>query len=128
MKTIKEWLESLPEPHRKQALANCHKIEQRKAQYSNPILALKDAFSWTNSPQGYEYWEGVGNHMAWTTKLPKPIFAPAPTNALSALHAIALKKGFPVEQIMGIGQCGAPGDWWYSLEDGVEHLINLKTE
>lgn len=120
LKTIKEWLETLPEPYRGQALANClpamgHDVTESLEE------SLFAGFAWSESPEGYSYWEKVYDLAGIGTSL-------APTNALSALHAIALKKGFPVEDITSVRQCGAPGDWWYSLNDGLEHLINLTSE
>lgn len=55
MKTIKEWLESLPEPHRTQALANA----SDSLTTTTPSLtsAIAGGFAWAYSPEGYEYWD-----------------------------------------------------------------------
>ena len=58
MKTIKQWLEELPEPYRTQALENYDE------NYLNKIIEIKDcldalrfAFDWSNTSQGFNYWQ-----------------------------------------------------------------------
>jgi len=55
-KTIKEWLETLPEPIRTEALANmgplCHKVTVDSLHQS-----VNEAFVWEFTPQGYNYWD-----------------------------------------------------------------------
>lgn len=51
MKTIKQWLEELPEPYRTQALEN---YENNKVQSLS--FALINAFEWYDTPEGIEYW------------------------------------------------------------------------
>lgn len=55
MKTIKEWLEELPEPYRTQALENVseYSLSQKDESLSE---ALKGAFTWIFTPQGHYYW------------------------------------------------------------------------
>lgn len=57
-KTIQEWLEELPEPHRAQAIDNYK--EQRGGKidtYTDAItLALTGAFAWGKTPEGFDYW------------------------------------------------------------------------
>jgi hypothetical protein len=55
MKTVKEWLETLDEPYRSQALENLLPEYASILEYS-VNEALLGAFTWVNSPQGYEYW------------------------------------------------------------------------
>lgn len=55
MKTIKEWLEELPEPYRSQALKNVHK-HLLTAKDESLSEALNGAFTWKNTPQGHDYW------------------------------------------------------------------------
>lgn len=55
MKTIREWLEELPEPYRTQAIENV--VERNPFELAENIeQALWMAFSWMNSPQGGDYW------------------------------------------------------------------------
>jgi len=54
MKTIKQWLETLPEPYRSQALENWDG-ESRKVKSSS--AAIGSAFKWWKSPEGIKYWE-----------------------------------------------------------------------
>lgn len=62
MKTIKEWLETLPEPYRTQALENaknCLVGCGRTLDVNQGTLsdAVAGAFIWLLSPQGEQYWE-----------------------------------------------------------------------
>jgi hypothetical protein len=56
-KTIKEYLETLPEPYRSQALKNTYKIHLDEAGKDSVGHALKSAFFWESSPEGHDYWE-----------------------------------------------------------------------
>lgn len=60
MKTIKQWLEELPEPYRTQALENADRCDLDKDAKSKPA-ALRNAFEWEETPedQGYYYWEDL---------------------------------------------------------------------
>jgi hypothetical protein len=58
MKTIKEWLETLPEPYRSQALKNG--IDMGKER-SSLFKAINSAFVWSNSKEGFDYWRMVAN-------------------------------------------------------------------
>lgn len=60
-KTTKQWLEMLPEPYKSQAIENTrsfypHRLNDLHTSQDN---ALTSAFSWLDSPQGYEYWHDV---------------------------------------------------------------------
>lgn len=57
-KTIREWLLELPEPYRSLALKNMFKGD-REIDSENEIEALRAAFTWAYSPQGYEYWRNL---------------------------------------------------------------------
>lgn len=66
MKTMRQWLQLLPEPFRTQALTNAEHyngdpywilIDELK--YENQADALYSAFPFTNAPEGYDYWERV---------------------------------------------------------------------
>ena len=63
MKTIREHLESLPEPYRTQALEN---MRPEKALVFPSMNcrgeALTLAFDWERSPEGYLYWEERYEH------------------------------------------------------------------
>ena len=55
MKTIKEWLEELPEPYRKKSINNTPKkvLEVYKQSLEKALLA---SFVWNNSKEGHDYW------------------------------------------------------------------------
>lgn len=58
MKTIKQWLHLLPEPHKQAALENLVE-SQGNEQYPTVYDALENAFSWQNSLEGYSYWKNI---------------------------------------------------------------------
>ncbi len=126
MKTIREWLEELPEPYRGQALANGEDSSLLDVDHETLYEALADLFVWEDSPQGDEYWRTLAQGKA----LPYAGQIEAPTNALSAIHAISLKKGFPVEEIMSIqADEDIPDMWYYTLKGNSKvHNISLSND
>ena len=58
MKTIKKWLEELPEPYRTQALDNLSEedglIESETMEY-----AIRAAFVWFHTEEGHTYWSNL---------------------------------------------------------------------
>lgn len=60
MKTIKQWLNTLPSPYREQALTNTNK-DVLKENPSIPDLecALLSSFVWSKSPEGKLYWSNL---------------------------------------------------------------------
>ena len=69
-KTIREWLEGLPEPHRTQALANMGVNKgPGTAVYPNAMGAVSEAFSWAKSPEGFDYWANFVNKSGKQEKL-----------------------------------------------------------
>ncbi len=58
MKTIKQWLETLPNPIKEKALANLIKDREDKEE-ENLSDALYEAFYWSKADEGYNYWYGV---------------------------------------------------------------------
>lgn len=61
MKTIREHLDSLPEPHRSQALVNLDRDYPAigEKQRLTASAAILDAFPWAESPEGHYYWLGL---------------------------------------------------------------------
>ena len=67
MKTIKEWLEELPEPYRTQAIENhqnkkCNFDLRFGLEETEPTSlkdCLLDAFSWADTKQGGKYWQSL---------------------------------------------------------------------
>lgn len=55
MKTIKEWLNELPSPHRGQAFQNAKK-GKLPLLCKNVLEALEDAFIWDDTKEGHIYW------------------------------------------------------------------------
>jgi hypothetical protein len=57
-KTVKEWLNELPEPYRSQAIENCDKEcpEEFERRVGDAQSALCNSFTWDESPQGADYW------------------------------------------------------------------------
>lgn len=69
MKTIKEWLEELPEPYRTQALENSDIIHNNNKSDSLPS-ALDMAFNWPQTNQGWEYWHKLFSELV--SSMPDP--------------------------------------------------------
>ena len=60
-KTIKEWLEDLPDPIRSEALANLDNYEPYMGDKTTEILsiAIGGAFCWSDTPQREQYWINI---------------------------------------------------------------------
>ena len=61
MKTIKQWLQELPEPYRTEALDNYN--DRYNPVVENIFKALNYGFSWSATTQGYEYWLKIYNSL-----------------------------------------------------------------
>ena len=66
MKTIKQWLEELPEPYRSQSLANmadikcqAHGVIDPEQKRSSLRGVLMSAFAWSQTPEMFEYWDNL---------------------------------------------------------------------
>lgn len=64
MKTIKEWLNDLPEPYKSKALFNFYTYQDKlgieiTSKVSGLPAAINSAFSWADSPEGAKYWGEV---------------------------------------------------------------------
>ena len=57
-KTIKEWLETLPEPIRTEALENAGELFSYP-KFHSLVDAIYGAFEWDLTKQGWKYWENV---------------------------------------------------------------------
>lgn len=61
-KTIREWLDELPEPYKTQAIENWKNRDVRiwdhepNIKFDSLMDAISDAFEWGNTEQGYAYW------------------------------------------------------------------------
>lgn len=121
-KTIRQWLEELPEPYRSQAMENYDEDFYPPSMIVfNHVEALEVAFNWEYSSQGWKYWADGRNFL-------KNLPLASPTNALSALHAIALKKGIAVETIMGVNWV-KDNVWNYWITDSnTTFQVDLKND
>jgi hypothetical protein len=52
MKTIREWLETLPDGYRERALANLKKDGPANSLYG----ALETGFQWIDTTEGFDFW------------------------------------------------------------------------
>lgn len=59
MKTIREWLEELPEPYRTQALENFDIEGIDNILVSTLADAINKGFIWFTTPQGEPYWFNI---------------------------------------------------------------------
>lgn len=66
MKTVKQWLEELPEPIRTQAFEN-NRFQGKEDHLSHEADELEDAinhsFGWDISVQGFKFWESIATGM-----------------------------------------------------------------
>lgn len=70
MKTVKEWLEELPEGYRELALANA-KENCLSNECEDICEALYISFIWRASSEGYNFWNNVYTHFPNGSELPK---------------------------------------------------------
>lgn len=128
MKTIREWLELLPEPYKGQALENADSPDTLYLVTGDVAEAISAAFVWEHTPEGYAYWAELNDKIYYKELVFPIVPTMSPTNALSALHAIAAKEGFPVEEIMSVTKKYGHV-WGYWLKD-VPHemIVNLSND
>lgn len=68
-KTVREWLETLPEPYRTQAIENTRTLNGEagedifNALDTEASSALHGAFVWSDSHQGFKYWNNLDNKL-----------------------------------------------------------------
>ena len=58
-KTIREWLEELPDGYRERALENYDHMYDSVYPIDGLSDAILDAFLWGGSPEGFEFWNDV---------------------------------------------------------------------
>jgi len=75
MKTIREWLNELPEDIRVRAFRNVVKPERLEWEGSNLKQALMGAFDWRDTSENHDFWELVSQcrYAAARLTLPKTI-------------------------------------------------------
>src|SRR5690554_4701257 len=103
MKTVKQFLEGLPEPIRSQALNNADPYFYT-LEVDGPTDALSKAFIWLNTPEGPGYWEGVARTLEALTGAPAPTEAPKSEYVVQA-HLYKVK-----ESTQTIGQISSSTD------------------
>ena len=64
-KTIEEWLETLPGGYRERALKNYYGLP-----VSHLSTAILEAFTWRDTPEGYEFWSAVDDWAFGEGELP----------------------------------------------------------
>jgi hypothetical protein len=57
MKTIKQWLNTMPQPFKKQAKKNAYSFLLHL--HVDSLEKAISSFIWDLSPEGHDYWEGV---------------------------------------------------------------------
>jgi hypothetical protein len=58
--TIREHIDTLPEPYKTQAINNLNNIKSVVV-VKHTSVAIAIAFTWENTPQGYDYWNLIYN-------------------------------------------------------------------
>ena len=69
MKTIREWLQELPDGYRERALvqADAEALDAPNADMSEALYGFK---TWADTEEGFEFWSEVRQHYAIGTALP----------------------------------------------------------
>lgn len=99
MKTIKQWIEELPEPYKTQAFANADKCKDKDTVdvmklVSNPMSAISSIFYFWETPEGGPYWQ---NYIEFLSKNPSVWDSKAiPTNA--QLEILGSKKSIETQR------------------------------
>ena len=57
MKTIKQWLKTLPEPLRSEAMEEAKKYKTLLVTAPSLSVAIMDGFTWSNSQSGSDFWD-----------------------------------------------------------------------
>ena len=68
-KTTKEWFEEMPNEYRGRALNNAH-YSLINTYDSTMAEVICRAFSWRETPEGYDFWSDVHDHYEKGTPLP----------------------------------------------------------
>jgi len=69
MKTIREWLETLPDGYRERALANMDEISADQT-VSRVNVALGMAFDWEEAREGFDFWLEVSRALRASCDFP----------------------------------------------------------
>jgi hypothetical protein len=77
MKTVKQWLEQLPDGYRERALENLVQDGREKNSVGLIYLAIHRAFTWQETKEGFSFWAAVYSHYA-AKSVPLPQLAPLP--------------------------------------------------
>jgi hypothetical protein len=101
-KTIKEWIETLPEQHRARALRNTPDANLN-IRLPSLSLAIDHAFLWDKTPEGYAYWTAIHTDN-YDAKPPAPI------------------EEFTVEY-----QCGEMA-WWTISTSNTEYIAHSEED
>lgn len=67
-KTVTEWLDTLEEPVRTQALTNFVEFKREDKLKDNLTEAISAAFPWSLSDQGFRYWSDIANDVSMALK------------------------------------------------------------
>ncbi len=130
MKTVKEWLEELPDGYRERALGQM--LDADRVVYSM-AHALTRSLSWISSNEGFDFWSDVRNHYLYGLPLPPLPEDPMPTHVVEMTitqetiptkqHTL-IQPGFPTNrttaEMIAIMQQYKDEDEWECREWGRE--------
>jgi hypothetical protein len=70
MKTLREWLNELPEPYNELAIANVLSEGRGLDREINSITSAINVFQWSSSPQGQNFWERIIDYYRRIAEIP----------------------------------------------------------
>lgn len=105
MKTVKEWLQELPDGYRERALGQMVAPEKNADSIGYAVLSIA---VWEGAAEGWEFWDDVYKHYTQGTPLP-----PLPEEAKPT---VVIQPGFPTSrttaEMIAIMQQYEEGDEW----------------
>ena len=98
-KTIRNWLDTLHEPERTEALSNMRPsgITEKKDCQSE---AIAFAFNWSNTPQSFEYWDDICSRINNGTYYDAPQHTPEEIEGKAKVYMREAAQGDPKPSVL----------------------------
>ena len=88
MKTTEEWFNELNEVYKDKALKN---MADPKAEHYTLAGAISNGFTWSNTPEGKDYWNGVFREVMYGEKF-EPILTIEPKDSVIESDLVEVPK------------------------------------